>query len=45
VDWLGHSGILIKDSKVIYIDPYMIRDNLEKADFILSLITTMTIAA
>jgi len=35
IHWLGHSGILIKDSKIIYIDPYAIKDNLEKADFIL----------
>jgi L-ascorbate metabolism protein UlaG (beta-lactamase superfamily) len=35
IDWLGHSGILIKDSKIIYIDPYAIKDNSEKADFIL----------
>ncbi len=33
--WLGHSGFLIKDQRVIYIDPYNIKDGLEKADFIL----------
>jgi L-ascorbate metabolism protein UlaG (beta-lactamase superfamily) len=33
--WLGHSGFLIKNSKTIYIDPYNIKDNLEKADIIL----------
>ena len=33
--WLGHSGFLIKNSNVIYIDPYNIKDGLEKADFIL----------
>jgi L-ascorbate metabolism protein UlaG (beta-lactamase superfamily) len=33
--WLGHSGFLIKNSKVIYIDPYNIKDGLEKADLIL----------
>ncbi len=33
--WLGHSGFLIKNSSVIYIDPYNIKDGLEKADFIL----------
>jgi len=33
--WLGHSGFLIKNSKIIYIDPYNIKDNMEKADLIL----------
>ena len=33
--WLGHSGFLIKNSKVIYIDPYNIGDNSEKADIVL----------
>ena len=33
--WLGHAGFLIKNSKVIYIDPYNIKDGLEKADIIL----------
>jgi len=35
--WLGHSGFLIRNSKVIYIDPYNIHDVAEdeKADFIL----------
>jgi L-ascorbate metabolism protein UlaG (beta-lactamase superfamily) len=32
--WLGHSGFLIKNSKVIYIDPYNIKDDSEKADII-----------
>lgn len=32
--WLGHSGFMIKNSSIIYIDPYNIRDGLEKADFI-----------
>jgi L-ascorbate metabolism protein UlaG (beta-lactamase superfamily) len=32
--WLGHSGFLIKNSKVIYIDPYQIKENSEKADLI-----------
>lgn len=35
--WLGHAGFLIKnpkDRKVIYIDPYQIKDGLEKADLI-----------
>ena len=35
IKWLGHSGIMVKNSKVIYIDPYQIKDNLEKADIIL----------
>jgi L-ascorbate metabolism protein UlaG (beta-lactamase superfamily) len=33
--WLGHSGFLIKNHKVIYIDPYNIKPGLEKADIIL----------
>ena len=33
--WLGHAGFLIKNGKVIYIDPYNIKDGLEKADLIL----------
>lgn len=33
--WLGHSGFLIKNSKVIYIDPFKIKSNLPKADLIL----------
>ena len=43
--WLGHAGFLIKDSahegvpspegKVIYIDPYNIREDSEKADLVL----------
>lgn len=33
--WLGHSGFLILNSKVIYIDPYNISENLPKADLIL----------
>ncbi len=35
IKWLGHSGFLIKNSKIIYIDPYNIKDNSEKADLIL----------
>jgi len=35
IKWLGHSGFLIKNSKVIYIDPYNIKNNAEKADLIL----------
>jgi len=34
IKWLGHSGFLIKNSKIIYIDPYNIKED-EKADFIL----------
>lgn len=33
--WLGHSGFLIKNSKIIYIDPYNIKEGLDKADIIL----------
>ncbi|VVB82586.1 Beta-lactamase superfamily domain protein [uncultured archaeon] len=33
--WLGHSGFLIKNHKAIYIDPYNIKENSEKADIIL----------
>ncbi len=33
--WLGHSGFLIRNSKVIYIDPFKIKSGLEKADIIL----------
>jgi L-ascorbate metabolism protein UlaG (beta-lactamase superfamily) len=32
--WLGHSGFMIRNSRVIYIDPYNIREGMEKADFI-----------
>ena len=32
--WLGHAGFLIKNSKVIYIDPYNIKESSEKADLI-----------
>jgi len=35
VKWLGHSGFLIKNHKVIYIDPYNIKPDSEKADIIL----------
>jgi L-ascorbate metabolism protein UlaG (beta-lactamase superfamily) len=34
IKWLGHSGFLIKNSKVIYIDPYQIKEDSEKADLI-----------
>jgi len=33
--WLGHAGFMIKNSSVIYIDPYKIKDGSEKADLIL----------
>ena len=33
--WLGHDGFFIKNSKAIYIDPYNIKENSEKADIIL----------
>lgn len=33
--WLGHSGFLIEHKKVIYIDPYGIKDGLPQADVIL----------
>ena len=35
IKWLGHSGFLIKNSKIIYIDPYNIKKENEKADLIL----------
>ena len=35
LNWLGHSGFLIKNHKIIYIDPYNIKENQPKADFIL----------
>ncbi|MFH1585575.1 MAG: MBL fold metallo-hydrolase [archaeon] len=35
INWLGHSGFKIKNSKVIYIDPYNIKEDSEKADLIL----------
>lgn len=36
IEWLGHSGFMIKGfDKVIYIDPYSINENSEKADMIL----------
>jgi L-ascorbate metabolism protein UlaG (beta-lactamase superfamily) len=33
--WLGHSSFLIKNHKIIYIDPFNIKENSEKADIIL----------
>lgn len=35
IKWLGHSGFFIKNHKTIYIDPYNIKENSEKADIIL----------
>ncbi|MCR4327846.1 MAG: MBL fold metallo-hydrolase [Nanoarchaeota archaeon] len=35
IEWLGHSGFLLKNSKVIYIDPFKIKSGLPKADIIL----------
>ena len=35
INWLGHAGFLIKNSKTIYVDPYNISPNLPKADLIL----------
>lgn len=37
IKWLGHSSVKIKtpDGKIIYIDPYEIKENSDKADFIL----------
>ncbi len=34
LNWLGHAGFLIKNSKIIYIDPYKIQEGLPKADLI-----------
>ncbi|OYT36885.1 Zn-dependent hydrolase [Candidatus Pacearchaeota archaeon ex4484_71] len=34
VRWLGNAGFLIENSAVIYVDPYQIKDNLPKADYI-----------
>jgi L-ascorbate metabolism protein UlaG (beta-lactamase superfamily) len=33
--WLGHDGFFIKNSKIIYIDPFNIKEESEKADIIL----------
>jgi L-ascorbate metabolism protein UlaG (beta-lactamase superfamily) len=35
IRWLGHAGFLIKNHKVIYIDPFNIKPGSEKADIIL----------
>jgi len=34
IKWLGHAGFLIENHRVIYIDPYMIKEGLPKADLI-----------
>ena len=34
IKWLGHSGFLIKSSQVMYIDPYNIKENSEKAELL-----------
>ena len=34
INWLGHSGFFIKNSKNIYLDPYNIPENSEKADIV-----------
>ncbi len=35
IKWLGHSGFFIKNSKIIYIDPFQVMGSFEKADLIL----------
>ena len=35
IKWLGHAGFMIKNSLTIYIDPYNIKDGMDKADVIL----------
>lgn len=35
LEWMGHSGFLIKNDKIIYIDPYQINRSEPKADIIL----------
>ena len=35
IKWLGHSGFIIKSSKTLYIDPFNIKEDSEKADIIL----------
>ncbi len=34
LNWLGHSGFLLKNSKIIYIDPYKLKEDSPKADLI-----------
>jgi len=35
IHWLGHASVRINGSKTIYVDPYELSDNAEKADIIL----------
>ena len=35
IKWLGHSGFLLENSKIIYVDPFKICSGLPKADIIL----------
>ena len=35
LQWLGHSGFLIKNHRTIYIDPFNIKEDSEKADIVL----------
>jgi len=35
IKWLGHAGFFIKNTGIIYIDPYNIKEGMEKADMIL----------
>ena len=35
IKWLGHDSFLIKKEKIIYIDPFKIKDTKDKADLIL----------
>lgn len=35
IKWTGHSGFFVRNSQNIYIDPYNIKDDSEKADIIL----------
>jgi len=35
LDWLGHAGFLIKNSKIIYVDPFQIKSGMPPADIIL----------
>jgi len=35
IEWLGQASVKIKSEKIIYIDPYHLKDPVEKADLIL----------
>jgi len=35
IDWMGHDSFMIRGEKVIYTDPFKIKDGTEKADIIL----------